>query len=222
MKKTAYVKNENFIDKMNTAYRKNPQKYHSIFFLVIAAVIIIFFVSLHIKRKEARIIELYLSASNVYNQQKQRERPNYQRIIDEYNKVIDLQPSSDYAISSMFVVAEAHFQLDNLNESIEIYNRLIKRTSKGSYLNYQALLGYATVLKEAEKYDESINVLKSIIDDKNSPSYAYAPASIYLALIYINQKEYSMADEYLTKVIEKYSDTFWADQALLTREKLEV
>lgn len=215
MSRVKYVKKENFIEKLNSFYRQNPQKFRSIFFLLIAGITIIFFVSLHLKRKEAKLVELYYAATSVYNQEMRKDNPSYDKIITEYQKVIELNQSSDYAVNSLFVVADAYYQLKDYENAVDRYSRLIKRTQKKSYLWYQSMLSYSIVLKENDNFDEAIKILDEIISDESSPVYAAAPAKIYLGLIYSIQDDLEKANETYKSVIEKYPDTFWAEQVAL-------
>jgi tetratricopeptide (TPR) repeat protein len=220
MKRSNFVKRENYLDKINMFYQQNPQKFKSIFLLIIFAVAIIFIVTIHIKSKKAKIIEAYLTATNTYDMQMNSQTPNYQKIIDDFNKVVEMKPDSEYAVDSLFIIADAYYHLEDYDNSISTYSILIKRAPNKSDLNYQAKLAYSNVLKEAEKIDEAITVLRGIINDGDAPTFAKAPAKINLALIYFNNDEKEKAREMYDLVIENYSETFWAEQALLYSEGL--
>lgn len=218
----AVIKDEktNFFDKLNNLYKKNPQKFRSVMTLLIFALVIVIFVTFHLKKKEQEAYKSFIEAYFTYNQEMNSDTPGYDRIIAAYKKVIDTNEKSNYSIESLLTIADCYYNKNEYEKALDYYEKFLNRISKNNYLYFQALLSKAITLKNLNKESEATSIFNNLFTMKKVPSYIAAQAGLYLAISKETNGNIAEAKQILTDIKTKYKDKFWGEEALYNLQRL--
>ena len=211
-----------FINKINEAYKSNPQKFRSIFLLILFGIFIIGFIAFHLKKKEQDAYKSFIEASYIYSQEMNTDTPAYDRIIASYNKVININPKSKFALESFFTIADCYYYKKEYNKAIEHYDKFLKNVNQNNPLKYQALLSKGLAFQDNKMKDKAIGIFNDLYNNDNVPEYVSAQAGIYFAILNEQDKNYQNARKIYNEIMKKFNDTFWADEALLNIQRLSM
>ncbi|MFC1510231.1 outer membrane protein assembly factor BamD [Candidatus Omnitrophota bacterium] len=125
------------------------------------------------------------------------EKKLYQEARDEFERVINDYPQSEWAEAATYQIA----MLDAKRSTGAEYDQKITETA------IQELNEFAQMYPDAELTEDAKNQVAELREKE-------AESKMVVAEFYEKQKNYKAASIYYKKVLEKYNDTRWAVQAL--------
>jgi len=216
-----FEEKDDFIGKALKLYKTNPQKFKSILTLVIISLLIIFFISIHIKRKKEEIKNAYIEAGLIYNQELNSDTSYYDRIIGAYKKVVDLNPPKNYLVDAYLTLGDCYSNQKDFEKAIEYYDKAISILKKDDYFYYQALLSKANVYNENNNETTAITIYGEIYNSEKTPQSFKNEAGLNLAYIKEKQNEIEESKNIYKKIYEQNKDNMWQKIALMNIQRIE-
>jgi tetratricopeptide (TPR) repeat protein len=139
--------------------------------------------------------KLYLLAFSSY-QKNDNDREKHQNTIELYKNVVEKYPGSNAAIHSLYSMGNIYFNIDEIDKSINAYERFIKESNGNNDLVVLAYIGLGYC------YESKGNLKKALSSLDNSINYS--AGSSYKGIIYRNMGRIYEAMNDHPKAIEYY------------------